>query len=234
MRTLGLAAIVAAFEVLGGTWVVACSVDTNGTRVVPEDSSPEGSALDGTTEGSDDASASHDVVAEPVEENVVEASHADAATEGGGNAPKCTSANCPGACCGDQCIVDRSCAGCASGNLFCPYSTTVVSPNGQCVSSCSTCTPEGVELSVACYSCGSAQPAGSCAGTANDCPVSLAAGACPCSSGDAGACPGPYQVCLGSGDAGNPACLSCGQPLTQGQPCGDGLACNETKAACGM
>src|ERR1019366_1449174 len=184
MRTLTLAAIVAGFEVVGATYVAACSVSGDGTRAAPGDASSsdvtiDSPASDGATEGSPDV-VSHEVVVEAAEDAT------EAAVDAGSDVAACTPASCPGACCGNRCVLEQTCGGCSAGALFCPFSTTVVNSNGQCVASCSTCAAEAIDLKVACMSSGS-PASGTCVASASDCPTSAATDAGPCSSGD-GSC----------------------------------------------
>jgi hypothetical protein len=114
-----------------------------------------------------------------------------ASTEGG-----CTPQTCGGACCGDTCL-PRSCAGCATGGLFCP--SPGVTSGGTCVASCGSCTTFGDAAS--CYACADAGLTASCAASSTTCPADLDAGACVCPSGTAEECPGPDQVCSTVGGA---------------------------------
>jgi hypothetical protein len=137
--------------------VAACSVGTNGTGPERGDGSSEGSladasSTDDTAEG-DAVVADHaattdarvmDTSADVALENEAAADATDAVADAHPDGPLCTSSNCGGACCGDECV--NACTDCTVGTLFCPFSTTVVNPNGQCVASCSTCTPDGIPL----------------------------------------------------------------------------------------
>jgi hypothetical protein len=222
-RTFFAMSGLAAFAGLG---IGACSFSTNGNAPF---------ALDASADVTSVPEAGPDV-AEPFEATIEDAARMDAVVDapedvGAPDAPTCTAANCAGACCGDRCV-DTSCAGCNVGSLFCPYSTTVFGSNGQCVSSCSACLPDGIPLAVACFSCSGASHAGACAASASNCPATLGSGACPCAGGDAGGCPGASQVCApGAADA-SAACLTCGQAGTQGQACHSGSTCNQTSGAC--
>ena len=229
MRRHTFAVVVGLSGLLGGFWVTACSVDTNGAAPSParRRSSMEPVVADGTS----DQSVPADVV-EP-EEATTDASarHPDA---GGGDgaaeaaAAPCSAANCGRACCGDKCV-DRTCQGCASGSLFCPYSTTIPNSNGECVASCFSCQALGADGGVACFSCASGATQGTCAASLDQCASDTAAGACACAP-DAGACPGATQVCVESDGGGT--CLSCGMLGTQGLTCSSGSTCAQGSAAC--
>jgi hypothetical protein len=211
---------------LGGFWVNACSVDTNGAAPEPNEASVDGATTDSTA----DAMASADAV-EP-REATTEASTVppldagDASIEAG--ATKCSASNCGGACCGDKCVA--SCQGCASGSLFCPFSTTISNSNGECVASCSSCQALGTDGGVACFSCGAGGTQGSCAATIDRCAADTTAGACPCAA-DAGNCPGATQVCVVN-DGGTGACVPCGAQGTQGLGCSGGATCAEPTSTC--
>src|SRR5579859_1545826 len=210
---------------LGGFWINGCSVDTNGAAPEPSDAASEASIADGAGDAT-----GKDVVEPPADAPADTSAVDDAGDAGDGNAETCTASNCAGACCGNHCI-SRSCQGCATGSLFCPYSTTVPDSNGECVSSCSSCQALGAGGGVACFSCTSSGPQGTCAATVDQCPADIGTGACPCSLTDAGTCPGHGQVCAGT-DSG--VCVPCGSQGTQGLNCGGGATCSQATATCEM
>ncbi len=229
MHKLTLERVVLGFWILGGGWIAACTVGTNGTAMITGDASvadggTDAGALDETPAATDVTVPMEDVVT-PVEATTDAPSETSVA-DTGTDAPTCTALNCGGACCGNRCV-PRSCAGCQIGTLFCPYSSTVPNSNGQCLGSCASCVVDGTAMNAACFSCASGSPIGSCATTATSCPADTDSGACSCSS-DAGSCPGSTQVCKGR------ACVSCGQSGTQGQQCASGQSCDQTNAVCGM
>jgi hypothetical protein len=232
MQKLTLERLVLGFWVLGGGYVAGCTVGTNGTSPVADamvDSSMDGVVEEAAVDASTDVTVPKDVAVPPEAANdgPDETSVPDAKSD----APTCTAMNCGGACCGSRCVA-RSCAGCEVGALFCPYSSTVPNSNGQCLASCSSCQVDGTATNIACFSCGSGSPIGTCQTTVAACPADTDGGACLCSpdagnAGDAGTCPNSTQVCKGH------ACLTCGQSGTQGQQCVGGQSCNQTNAACG-
>jgi hypothetical protein len=225
--------------------LAACGLGTSGTLSVADamaDAETVDALEDATAvDGSADRTIPADVVtpSEAATDAPAEAEVADAESDG----PGCTPLNCGGACCGNRCVA-TTCAGCEVGALFCPYSTTVLGSNGQCVASCSSCNSGGTPLPVGCFSCASSSPVGACAASVSSCPADLDGGACPCSggtdagdaghaadAGDAGvptSCPGSTQVCRGQ------ACVTCGQAGTQGKSCGNGQACIQSNLACAM
>jgi hypothetical protein len=138
----------------------------------------------------------------------------------------CNSNNCGGACCGDTCIV-RSCAGCGSGHLLCPFSPGVPGSNGYCLGDCSQCGDGGAPQASVCWSCGAGSPSGTCTSDPATCAANADSGACQCPSGDAGECPGSTQVCVGL------ACLTCGQQSTDMKLCANGKGCMEPSGKCG-
>jgi hypothetical protein len=223
--------VVALSGVVGGLWVSACSVDVNGAAPVPEDASADADAAI-MADGTADTTVPEDVV-EPKEATIEAAASGDAG-DGGTEAesPTCNASNCGGACCGNQCV-PRTCAGCATGPTFCPYSLSASSSNGTCVSDCSACNPGDASPLFSCASCAAGSPVVTCAASPTQCPAALAAGACPCSQADSGAvtCPVATQICLVP-TTGPSTCLTCGQPGTQGQSCGNGKICVEAKALC--
>jgi hypothetical protein len=233
MRRHTFAVVIGLSGLLGGFWVTACSVDTNGAAPEPSEASIDGSVVADSTAPPDAMTPESDVVGtEPKEaEPDVETS----VTEAGPQA-ECNASNCNGACCGTHCV-SKTCAGCNLGTLFCPFSTTVVNSNGTCVSSCASCNTLGVNAGVACFSCASGPATGTCAATAAQCPAGLNTGACPCTSTDAGSCPGTTQVCVvpqpsdGGDEGGVGTCLTCGQVGTQGLSCQSG-ACSQNSSAC--
>lgn len=209
---------------LGGFWVTACSVSTNGVASETGDASPDASVVD--SGAPDTTMPEKDVGVPPMEATV------DTGPQPDVGPPECNSSNCNGACCGTKCV-SKSCAGCSEGTLFCPYSATVFNSNGLCVSSCDQCGGTG-DAGITCFSCLNGARTGSCATRIENCPSSASAGACPCADGDAGACPSPSQVCIGAGiDGGAPGlCVSCGLSGTQGLACANGGACDSTNAFC--
>jgi hypothetical protein len=226
MRRSTFAIVIGLSGLLGGFWISACSVNTNGAAPAPNDAASEASVADSTADANE-----RDVVVEPTVDAPTEATAPrDAGDAGDANAETCTPANCAGACCGNHCV-SRDCQGCATGLLFCPYSTTVPNSNGECVASCSSCLALSADGGVACFSCSSGGSQGTCAAAIDQCPTDLASGACPCSLPDAATCPGNAQVCAGT-DGG--ACIPCGQPGTQGLSCRGGAACAEATATCQM
>ena len=228
MHKLTLERVVLGFWILGGGWIAACTVGTNGTATIIGDASEEDGGTDTgevATDAAMDVTVRMEDVVTPVEATTDAPSETSVA-DTGSDAPTCTAANCGGACCGNRCV-PRSCAGCDVGTLFCPYSFNVPNSNGQCLATCSTCQTDGKPTNVGCFSCATGSPLGSCTTTATACPADTDSGACSC-SGDAGSCPGSTQVCRGR------AWVSCGQSGTQGQNCGGGQSCDQTNAACGM
>ncbi len=89
----------------------------------------------------------------------------------------------------------RYCPNCDAGVILCPYALATQGSNGYCIGACSMCTPNGTPAPVTCYACGGGIALRSCAASASDCPQTLATGACPCPSQNAGDCPGATQVC---------------------------------------
>ncbi len=182
MRTHTFPFVIGLSGLLGVFWINACSVDTNGAAPEPSDAAADSAV----TDGSGDSTVPKEDVVAPLEA-AADAPH-ETSTLDGGHAPDaagCDPSNCAGACCGDECV-DRSCAGCNMGTLFCPFSTTVPNSNGQCISSCSTCSVVATDGGVPCFSCANGSPVGTCAATIDQCPTDTNRGACPCSSGDAG------------------------------------------------
>ena len=236
MRTHALLAVVGVSGLLGGFWVTACSVDTNGAAPEPEDAS------DGSTTDASVADTSTDATvgdgAQP-DSGSKDGSALDGHLETSTDAAACNATNCGGACCGDVCVA-RTCEGCNVGTLFCGYNGGAIqNSNGFCVASCSACTSGdggadgGPTAELACVTCNGAATTASCVTSLDQCPATTSAGACGCAAndaGEAGACPNGTQVCVAP-DAGA-ACLTCGQPGTDGQPCGNGTTCNESAALC--
>ena len=237
---------------LGGFWVNACSVDTNGAAPEPNDGSVADGTPDVTTPPAD--------VVEPKEAAVDARMTTDTGVADGGDAAVCNATNCGGACCGNQCV-PRTCAGCANGSTFCPFSAGQLGLGGSCVSDCSACDVGDAGPAIACFACGAGTRVTSCAPNPSGCPSTLLMGACSCNSADAGQCPGPDQACVvahqqtgeaeaGDQDAGEPAasqdagnlsggnqgasgiCLTCGQTGTDGQPCPNGKTCVEATGTC--
>ncbi len=258
MRKSVIRHLVLGVGVLGGCGLLAaCGLGTSGTLSVADamaDAETVDALEDATAvDGSADRTIPADVVtpSEAATDAPAEAEVADAESDG----PGCTPLNCGGACCGNRCV-SRTCAECEIGTLFCPYSTTVLGSNGQCVASCSSCNSGGTPLPVGCFSCASSSPVGACAANVSACPADVDSGACACSfgadagtgvdagdaghsadagdggdagsAGNPGSCPGSTQICRGH------ACVTCGQGGTQGLSCGSGQACNQSNAACAM
>jgi hypothetical protein len=235
MRIRGLASALCLSGGLVGFGVAACSLGVNGSAPVLSDASMEASVeASSQSDGSADGTVPVEDVKQPedtalsTDAESIEGSAGDAGD--GGDGAGCNAFNCPGACCGNKCVA-RTCAGCDVGSLFCTYNATIPNSNGQCVSSCATCNAFGNDGGVACFSCASSPPVGTCQATTSQCPKDMNGGACACSAGDGGACPGATQVCVSSGGG---TCLSCGQPGTQGMSCAQGSSCNQTSAACSM
>jgi hypothetical protein len=231
MRRSTFAIVIGLSGLLGGFWISACSVNTNGAAPEASDAAPEASIADSTADAPD-----KDVVEPTVDAPTETSAPGDAGDAGEASAETCTPSNCAGACCGNHCV-SRSCQGCATGSLFCPYSTTVPNSNGECVASCSSCSALGPGGGVSCFSCAGSSPIGSCVTTVDQCPSDPNGGACRCLSGDAGGCPGSTQVCVtfGAGeDAATAACLNCGLAGTQGLRCKSGQSCDQAMAACGI
>jgi hypothetical protein len=147
----------------------------------------------------------------------------DAAEVGLPDTGSCNANSCGGACCGDKCVV-RSCAGCASGNQFCAFDPSVPGSNGVCVTDCSQCVVMGTASAISCWSCAGGVPTAVCASDPTACPSDKNAGACGCTH--ASECPGATQVCMAS------ACLTCGQPNTDGQGCANGGTCSQSTKQC--
>ncbi len=222
-------AVVSLSGTLAGFWITACGLGTNGMAPVPEEASSDSSAA---VDAVEDTTVPKQDVVEPVEATVdapAEAPVVDAVDAG--EAGVCTQSNCGGACCGNVCR-PRSCEGCSAGVAFCPFSTTLISSNGYCVPDCSQCAADDAAspLPIACTTCGAGATTTNCATSATKCPPDLDSGACTCST-DA-SCPGEGQVCVHR-DATAPACLTCGQPGTNSQPCTNGLTCGSDSGTCG-
>ncbi len=199
---------------LGGAGLSACSTGTSGTGP-GLDASTKDAAPDTGVDAGADAQAD---TGTPL----------DASDEGDAfEASTCNASNCGGACCGDRCV-PRTCAGCSSGTLLCPFMLGVAGGvGGTCVSDCASCLAGGVKAGIACFSCAGRAPTGECAASPVSCPTAADAGACACDPGDAGSCPGTMQVCGPEG-----ACLACGQPGTDGLPCGNGHGCHAAELTC--
>lgn len=227
MRRHTFPVVIGLSGLLGCFWINACSVDTNGAASSPNDASTTDGSMDSTTP--EDVAVPEAAADAPHEAAVDAGAIADAHAEA---AATCSAANCPGACCGNRCVA-KSCAGCNVGTLFCPFSTTVPNSNGQCVSSCGSCSALGADGGVPCFSCASGPPVGTCAGSIDQCPATASSGACACTSGDAGSCPGAAQVCIATDDGSAPTCISCGTLGTQGLDCAGGQRCNEADSTCG-
>jgi hypothetical protein len=176
MRALYACAVPAAIT-LTATGLLGCTGQTNGLG--PVDGGSE-TAADGPTEEAPEADVGDVVDAADVADVVSEASPQYS----------CNAHTCGGACCQDQCV-PRSCAGCATGNIFCP-TATVFSANGYCTTSCAACVTGADPAPVACFDCSGGQPLGSCRASAASCPAAPDAGACGCASGQ---CPGANQTC---------------------------------------
>jgi hypothetical protein len=181
----------------GALCLLACTSGVNGTGPIPDASSEDGPVgADGGTDAMEESP--------PVPDS---GGDEDAPAVG------CNASNCGGACCGNACV-PRTCAGCAVGNVFCPF-FALQGSNGTCVSDCSACQTSGAPENVTCYNCSRGAPAASCAAQSAQCPQDRDHGACLCGGndgdgGEAGTCPGPMQVCTGTdgGDAGESVCIT--------------------------
>jgi hypothetical protein len=200
----------------GGLAGAACSINRGGNGEVPD-----ASASDAAADGAAEAAVAPEAAADAT---------GDGPEAGGDGASACNAQNCGGACCGDTCV-PRTCATCAMKPTFCPFTAGASSVNGYCVPDCSTCSAGAVT----CFSCALGVPVELCATALAQCPSDPTSGACSCSSGDAGECPGRTQVCATLGDGGMDAaraCLGCGQQGTDGLACVNGRACAQPGATC--
>jgi hypothetical protein len=197
--------------------LIACTSDKGGSG-----ETPDSSILD--------AGAPADVIGDEAQreataEAAVDAGIADVVSEPPPN--PCNEQTCGGACCGTQCVA-RTCVACDAGGTFCPFETQLVGSPGYCVPDCSSCTSSGASAPIPCFSCRVGIAKTSCAPTASACAQTPEAGACACTSGDAGECPGPSQVC----QPGGQLCLTCGSAGTAGGACANGKACDQGLSTC--
>ena len=121
---------------VGGFWVNACSVDTNGAAGEPEDAGVDAVVVDSTADRTvpDDAMEPKDAA---MEASVPPRDAGDGATEA---AAGCNATNCGGACCGDK-VRAEDVRGMCDRCAFCPFNLSVFGSNGTCVPDCSSCDP---------------------------------------------------------------------------------------------
>jgi hypothetical protein len=198
--------------------LAACGLDAGGAATPLVDASFDAVAADAPHDVAIDQSSD----AEPSDADPSDAGPVDAPVDAPvDSAPPVDSG--PADCgslftCNGACV--STCVGCEAGLVLCTATRA-------CGSDCTSCVPFG--FGVPCYSCAIGSAAGICAATSSNCPNDTAGGACACSGGDAGECPGATQICSGGG---TPVCKTCGQGGTDKKQCGTGLFCTGNTGAC--